>query len=219
MSELTPGSPEYTVNRNDPALLPPQLKAVRHFISFLRWRFSKAPAGAFHWDEATEHTPDQKGSEIYISGDTPLPSKFVNGRPAITVLRSQMQFQGTGIGDLAFHDLRNDAKARMDLIPTTIAINVLATLPVTAERLAMFCHDQIFALRETIVKTEKCILYTGARGTIGAPSPAGMLIDAPDPVYTVVPVYFPTYLQHVVHSMPLNKTILGGIEVNVKGTP
>jgi hypothetical protein len=216
MSNLTPGSPEFAVNRNDPALLPPRMRACRTIISFLRWRFSKAPAGAFHFDEASANSPEQKGSEIYISGDTPLPGKMVNGRPAITVLGTQLQFQGIGIGDMAFHDLQTGAKARMDLIPTNIAINVLATLPATAERLAWICHDEIFTLKELIMKVDKCILHTGSKASVGAPSPAGVLIDSADQTYTVVPVYFPTFLQHTTSSLPLNKTILGGVNFNVQ---
>lgn len=216
MSAQTPNSFEYALSRNDPALLPPRTRAVRVLIEFLRWRFSMAPVGALHWDPATASSPEQSGSEIYISGDTPLPAGYINGRPAITVLPAQMQYQGTGIGDLAFHDLRNDAKARMDLMPTTLIINCLARLPVAAERLAGIVHDEVWALRELLMKVEKGILHTGSRATISAPGPAGAMLDPPDPKASMVSIYFPTYLQHHVANLPLNKPILGGVNTTTK---
>jgi hypothetical protein len=162
-------------------------------------------------------SPDHNGSEIYISADTPLPAQSIGHRPGITVLRAQATDQGVGIGDVAFHDLATGSKSYMDLTPTTLIINVVSRLPFVAERLAAHCKTQVSAFREEIVKTEKCILYLGQRMSLGAPSPAGALVDTTDHDYIVVPVFVPTFLQHVTHKMPLNKPMLGSFKTTVRG--
>jgi hypothetical protein len=205
-------TPDHMLTQNDPAFYPPAVKAVRHIISFLKWRFSLLPLNSYRWDPATDITPDQKGSEIFIGADTPLQTAQVGKRPAITVLRSQMAYQGVGIGDKSYVDLRTGARSYLDLVPTTIGINVLSRVDVVAERLAGFVQSQIFALREEIVKTEPCILNIGARAGISPPTPAGTLVDTPNSDWRCVAMAYPTFLQDSITKTPLNKTIVG--EVN-----
>jgi hypothetical protein len=216
MTALTPSSPEYRLQQNDAAQYPPTVRAVRHIIGFLQWRFSLLPAGAYHWAPEDLETPEAIGSEIYISGDTPLPMRAVGDRPAITVLRSQLAFQGVGTGDVASHNWQTGGKTYMDLLPTTICINVLARLPFVAERLAWFVHEQIFTLREEIVRTEKCILSIGARATLTPPSPAGPMTDSPDSDWIVVSLFLPTYLQHRTAFVPINVPVLKKLDVQIE---
>jgi hypothetical protein len=214
MTALTPSSPEFAMQQNVMGQYPPTLRAVRHLTSFLQWRFSLLPAGAYHWQPEDAENPDQSGSEIFIGGDTPLPSRTIGDRPAITVLRSQLAFQGVGIGDVAFHNLRTGGKVYMDLLPTTLCINVLSRLAFVAERLAFFVQDQIFTLREEIVRSEKCILSIGARTTMGAPSPAGALVDEAGSDWIVVPLFLPTYLQHHTAFTPINVPVIKKISTS-----
>jgi hypothetical protein len=123
------------------------------------------------------------------------------------VMRSQVQFQGTGIGDVVDHSWGSGGKTRMDLIPTTICINVLSRIPTVAERLAWFIQDLVFGFREEIVRTEKCILSIGQRTSMPPPSPAGSLVDTEED-WTVVPLFLPTYLQHSVTTTPINVPVL-----------
>lgn len=211
MTANSPTTPESPYLGRD--VYPPTYQLVRHIISFLKWRFSKLPPGAYQWKPETESTPDQAGSEIFISADTPINPQQVGQRPAITVLRAAAAFQGTGIGDWAFTELSTGAQVRMDIIPTNLMINVLSRLPVEAERLAWFCAEQIWTFREEIVKSEPCILYTGARPSLSAPSPAGALVDSTDFEWSAVVVSFPAYLQHSTSKLPLNKKILSGVDV------
>lgn len=204
---------DWRLAQNVPEMLPPTIRAVRHLISFLQWRFSLLPVGAFHWAPEDNAEPDGQQSQIYIAGDTPIPAQAVGMRPAITVLRSQAAFQGIGLGDVVDHNLRTGGKSYMDLVPTTLCVNVLSRLPMVAERLAWFVQDQIFTLREEIVRTEKCILSLGARTTLGAPSPAGALVDSVDHDWCVVPLFLPTYLQHRTSFVPLNQPVLKSIKV------
>jgi hypothetical protein len=210
-SATTPEAP--TVGRD---LYPPTYQVIRTFVSFLKWRFSKLPPGAYQWKPETESSPDQAGSEVFISADTPIKPQQVGARPAVTVLRSVATFQGVGIGDWAYTDLQTGAMVKMDLIPTNVMINVLSKLPVEADRLAWFCAEQIWTMREEIVKSDPTILYTGARPSISAPTAAGQLVDSTDFEWCVVVVSFPCYLQHSTSKLPLNKTILKDIKTTLK---
>jgi hypothetical protein len=202
------GSPDHALQQNDPSFYPPTMRVCRHLIGFLQWRFSLLPAGSYHWAESEEQSVDRGASEIWISGDTPIPCQTVGFRPAITVLRSQVQFQGIGIGDVIDHRWGSGSKTRTDLIPTTICVNVLSRLPMVAERLAWFVQDQIFGFREEIVRTEKCILSIGQRTSMPPPSPAGSLVDSLEEDWSVVPLFLPAYLQHAVKTTPLNVPVL-----------
>lgn len=205
-------NPLFALTQNEPAFLPPTVRVVRHLISFLKWRFSLLPVGSYHYDPDSDTSPDQKGSEIFIGGDTPMKTAMAGARPAITVLRSQLAFQGIGIGDRLSADLRTGGRSYMDLMPTTIVVNVLSRVDVVAERLAFFVQEQIFTMREELVKSEPCILYMGARTGMSPPSPAGTLVDTPQSDWVCVALGLPTFLQHSTSKTPLNKTIVG--EVN-----
>lgn len=211
MSASTPTIPEAWIGRD---VYPPTYQLIRHVISFLKWRFSKLPAGAYQWKPETESSPDQAGSEVFISADTPINPQQVGQRPAITVSRGGASFQGVGQGDWAFTDFATGSKVRMDIIPTMLIINVLSKLPVEAEKLAWFCLEQIWTFREEITKTEPCIFNLGAKPSIMPPSPAGALVESTDFEWSVVVVSFPTYLQHSTSKLPLNQKIVGGVTVN-----
>jgi hypothetical protein len=222
MSAASPTIPEGPFGRDQYA---PLFQVVRHFVSFLKWRFSLLPQGSYRFDAETENTPEQKNSEIFIGADTPIRSDVVGKRPAITVLRTQAAFSGLGIGDLAFRDLATGGHSRMDLVPTNIMINCLSQEPVEAEMLADFCRQQVSAFREEIVKASNgLLLYTGSKPMLSAPSPAGSLVDTVEDDWRVVVVSFPTYIQDVIHVLPLNKKILNGVNISASvgrqpGTP
>lgn len=190
---------------------------VRHLVDFLKWRFSLAPRGAYHWVGEVDTSPEQSGTEIFIAADTPLHEESVGQRPAITVLRSHASFQGVGLGDLAYVDLASGSKARMDLIPTTVVIAALSKIPVECETLAWVISDQIFSLREEIIRTEPSLLYIGSRASIAPPTPAGSLMAGSTAhEWTAVTLSYPTYLQHNVGTVPLGKAVISkwGITTN-----
>ncbi len=215
-AHITPSSPEYALGQNDPAAYPPTLRAVRYLVSFLQWRFSLLPIGSYHWAPEDADQPDRSGSEIYISADTPLPARAFGERPAITVLRSQLVFQGIGIGDTMDHQLTSGAKSYMDLMPTTLCISVVSRLSYVAERLAWFCWEQVFTLREEIIRTEQSILSIGRAVTMTPPAPAGPLVESADTDWIAVALYLPTYLQHTMSFIPINRPVLSGFSVDVK---
>jgi hypothetical protein len=165
-------------------------------------------------------SPDQKGSEIFISADTPIEAdEHVGQRPAITVLRSTAAFQGIGIGDRSYVDWRTGAHHKMDIIPTTLNINVLSRISLEAENLAWFVGSHIWILRESLVRGQSGLLYMGNRPTFSAPSPAGSLVT-PDTEHNwvVVSVSFPVYLQHSMSALPLGDGLSSGIVEEIEAT-
>lgn len=216
MTAVLPPDPMHPLASMDRGFLPPHLKAIVHVLDFLKWRFSLLPVGAYRWNPETEDSPDQAESEIFIGADTPIRVVQVGKRPAITVLRSTLAFQGVGIGDLAFHDMRTGGKAYMDLLPTTLCINVLSRMPEVAERLAWHVTEQLWTLREELIKTEPCILLTGTKPVLGPPSPAGAFVDTEKPDWSVVTVTLPLYLQHTTSKMPLNRPIWNRTKWNLR---
>ena len=195
------------------AMYPPTYRAQRHLTSFLQWRFSLLPPGSYRY---VEDGPDAKESEISIGLDTPIDPVILGQRPAVTILRGPAAFQGIGFNDLAGLNMNDDTQSRLDMIPTTLMVNVLSELPVEAERLAWFCADQIWTMREEITRTEKCIHMIGARPTLSAPTAAGALIDSTDHEWCVVVAAFPTYLVHSSTKQPLNKPILRDVEIRAE---
>lgn len=202
--------PAYALTRNEAAFYPPTLKIIHHFVAFLKWRFSLLPVGTYHW---VEEGPDGRDSEIFIGASTPINTQVVGQRPAITVLRSQAAFQGMGMGDRMHTNWATGGRTYLDMIPTTVVINVLSRIDIVAERLAFFVQEQFFTLREELIRTEPCLLYCGARTSISPPSPAGTLTDSVKPDWTCVSLALPVFLQHVTSKMPVNKPILSDLKL------
>lgn len=213
MSVQTPSSADWSIQQDRPEQYAPPVRLIWHIVSFLQWRFSLLPVGAYHWAPEDLAAVDAGGSEIYISGDTPLPAHAVGDRPAISVQRSSVGFQGSGLGDMAFHHWPTGSKAYMDLIPTTLVISVLSRLAFVAERLAWFVQEQIFTLREEIVRKEKSILTLGSRAQLSPPQPAMGLIDASESDWMMVQIMMPAYLQHATAFVPLNRPVVQKIDV------
>lgn len=184
----------------------PLTNVVRVYVRFLKGLFAQCGPGAYRWDPASELSPDQKGSEIFITSDTPVKvDEYVGKRPAIAVVRGPAAFQGIGIGDIAHTDWQTGGQSRQDIIPTTIFVNVLSRVPLEAENLCWFAGQHIWQLRELLIKGQSGMLYTGSKPNYAPTSPAGSLV-APDTEHNwvVTTVSFPTYLHHGMHSVPLH---------------
>jgi hypothetical protein len=195
----------------------PLILIQRAFVTFIRGLFAQVPVGGpYHWEEPTpDHALDQEGSTIWIGTDTPIDPELVGLRPAITVSRGPAAFHGLGLGDRAFIDWKTGAVSKMDMLPTTVGINVLSRVPFEAEQLAWFVARHIWNLRDELLRGNTYALYAGNRPSLSPPSPAGSLVAGPDTEHNwvCVNINFPVYLQHLEVSMPLNKPILGEIVV------
>jgi len=204
MSAIMPTTPE--ANFDETWAANPLTHLVRHLVRFTKGLFAQCPAGSYRWCPETERSPDQKGSEIFITSETPLKmNEYVGKRPAIAILRGPAAFQGIGIGDRAFTDMSNGAQSKMDIIPTTLTFNVLSRVALEAENLAWFVGSHVWMLREFIAKGQRGLLYMGNRPSFSPVSPAGSLVS-PDTEHNwvVCTISFPVFLQHAMHSMPLH---------------
>lgn len=194
----------------------PITEAVRHMVSFFKWRFSKHPVGAYHYDleEGAE-----SASEIFIGAETPIEVERVGKRPAITVLRSQAAFSGIGLGNLAYVDLATGAEVYMDLLPTTLTVACLSNTPVVSESLGWYCATQVRAFWKPIVRASNGLfLTTGQQISISPISPAGALVNDTTGDWTAVVLGIPVYLQHSVTRMPLNQITLEDFDLRLRST-
>jgi hypothetical protein len=159
---------------------------------------------------------DDVGSEIWIGMDNPINTTVVGDRPAITVLRGPGSFQGVGIGDLAFTDLKTGGIVRMDILPVTLTVNVLSRIPLESESLAWFAAQHIWMFREEIMRGEEGIMFLGNRPSISPSTPAGSLVG-PDTEHNwaVCSVALPAYLQTSATKIPLNKQIIDSFELTM----
>lgn len=212
MSDNTPQTPEGQPGEDGSS---PLVRVQRVMVSFIRGLFAQCPPGAYHWDPETLSNPLQEGSELWIGTESPVDPEIVARRPAIVVGRGPAAFHGIGLGDQAYTDLATGAHVKMDMIPTTISINVLSRVPMEAEELAWFVIKHIWNLRDELMRGNSFILYMGQRPSLPPPSPAGSLVGGPETEHNTVTVSMtmPVYLQHMEVAMPLNKEVLRNFEV------
>lgn len=199
----------------------PLVKLQQVFVVFIRGLFAQCPPGAYHWEESSGTAQDQEGSEIWIGTETPINPEIVGVRPAVTVGRGSAAFNGIGLGDMAYIDLPTGSVVKMDMIPTTLTINVLSRTKFEAEELAWFIAEQIWTLRsEIIAANSNFLLYTGQRPQLSAPTPPGTLMagEQSDEDWICVSVAMPVYLQHMTVKSPLNKKVLKDFRIVATAT-
>lgn len=192
----------------------PVLHVRRVFLEFIGGLFATAPSGCYHWDPS-----NPEGSEIYLSDDTPIAVERVGARPAITVMRGPADFKGLGIGDMAYRDLATGAVAKMDMISTTVIINVLSRIPIESENLAWMINEHIWLYREEFIRSQPGLLYTGAKGRISQVTPAGSLVRGDtEHNWVVCSIFLPVYLQHMAAKYPLGDGRTKGFITGIDGT-
>lgn len=217
MTLTFPQTPEGQPSEQTRSLL---VRVQEGFITFIRGLFAELPRGAYHWEPSSGTSQDQEGSEIFIGSETPIDPEIVGSRPSVVVARGSAAFHGIGLGDQAFYDQQTGAFVKMDMIPTTININVVSRVKFEAEELAWFIANQIWTLRHVILRANPYILYTGQRPMLSAPSGAGALVQGPqsDEDYIVVTISMPAFLQHTSVAMPLNRPVVGEIRMVATAT-
>lgn len=191
----------------------PMIRLQKVVVGFIRGLFAQCPPGSYHWEESGVTSQDQEGSEIWIGTETPIDPEIVAKRPAVVVGRGPAAFHGVGLGDQAYIDLKTGGHVKMDMIPTTVNVNVLAKLPMEAEEIAWFIARHLWVLRNELLRGNTFILYTGQRPSLSPPSAAGSLVSGPNTEsdWIVVTVSMPVYLQHMEVAIPLNKQVLNEV--------
>ena len=217
MSTTTPQTPEGQPGDEGSS---PLVRFQRVVVSFVRGLFAEAPVGAYHWEPGTSGNPLQEGSEIWIGTETPIDPEIVGMRPAVTIGRGPAAFHGVGLGDQAYVDQATGAHVKMDMLPTTLNINVLSRVPFEAEELAWFVAKHIWNLRNELMRGNTFILYLGQRPALSPPSPAGSLVGGPDTEHNwvCVSINMPVYLQHMEVAMPLNQKVLREVTIVATAT-
>lgn len=189
-----------------------------HLASFLKWRFSLLPSGAYRYAGVETGETDEV-SEIHISMDFPVRPEIVNQRPAISVFRSAMQFQGLGLGDTLFSNPMDGSIARADLASLTYMVGVLSRVPAEAETLSWVVMNEISAFRGQIVKSFPDMLYFGQRMSMSPASPPGALLQDASHDWTAVILSIPTYLSYKHIFTPLNRPIVNNIGMTLTTVP
>lgn len=217
MSSITEQTPEGQPSDTGSS---PMIRFQVVIVDFVRGLFAQCPPGAYHWEPESATNPLQEGSEIFIGTETPLSPEIMARRPAVVIGRGPAAFHGIGLGDQAFVDQATGAFVKMDMIPTTLNINVVSRFPNEAEELAWFIARHIWLLRNEILRGNTFILYTGQRPALSPPSPAGSLVGGPEtePNWSAVGISMPVYLQHMEVAMPLNKPVLNEVRVVATAT-
>lgn len=207
------GAPEYGISD---ARSVPVYRVRRHLLTFLQWQFSKHPIGAYRF----VLTPDGQvasESEIFIGGDTPINPEVVGMRPTITISRGAQSYAGMSLNDKSYEDLRNGTKIRLDLTPVTYVMNCLGRTEEEAESIAYRATKLVWAMRDPIIVSEPALHLIGHQPQLGAPSPAGALVQgSPDLEWVAVVVNFPCYLVDSVTTQPLNKRVHQGTTVTIQ---
>jgi hypothetical protein len=216
---MNPTASESLMLGNVADALDPGMRAARHIIDFIRWRFSLLPVGAYHWEEEAQDK-SAPGSEIYIAYEGPIDPAVCGQRPAVTVAVGTMTFSGLGIGDRIHIDWQTGAQTRMDLIPTALNINVLSTKSIEAAKLRWFIVEQIWMFRDEIVRTEGALHNIGPRPSLGTPGPPGsLMVASTEEEWVACIAQFPMYVQHCATTLPMNKRILNDVRFNPKASP
>lgn len=209
MTYLYAQTPEGQPN---PETSSPLVRLQRVFVDFVKGLFAQVPRGqGYHWEVSSGTAQDQEGSDIWIGTETPIDPEITGIRPSIVVGRGSAAFHGIGLGDLAYVDQQTGAVVKMDMIPTTLTINVLSRVKFEAEELAWFVAVHIWTFRSEILAGNDFIMYTGQRPQLSSPSAAGSLVGGPqsDEDWVVVTISMPVYLQHMTVKSPLNKKPVG----------
>lgn len=217
MTEIFGQTPE---GQPDEERRSPLVKLQEVFVTFIRGLFAECPRGAYHWEAASGTSQDQEGSDIWVGTEYPINPEITGSKPSVVVARGSAAFHGIGLGDMAFFDINTGSVVKMDMIPTTLTINVLSRAKFEAEELAWFVAVHIWTLRSEIIKGNDFILYTGQRPQIGAPSAPGTLMTGPqsEEDWVVVTISMPVYLQHMTVKSPLNKRVLKDVRVVATAT-
>jgi hypothetical protein len=181
------------------------------YVRFIQGLFNAAPPGYYHW----EPTED---SEIYISDENPMKAETIGKRPAIAVSRGPAQFHSLGLDDMESYNMQTGQKKKSVLVPGTMTINCCSRADLECDRLAWVVAEQLWANRELLLKLG--FFEVGRQPVIGAPSPAGSIVqaDAGDEWY-VTSVTCPWQFNRTTVVTPLGERILQGIDLAMRTRP
>jgi len=143
---------------------------VKAFAAFLQTIWEKAPRGCYHWAKEGEDT------EIVITEANPVQLSEVDKLPAISLMLGRTRFNGSSLDDLVNVKIGNAEEVHTDLLPGTMTLNCLSSVPQEARFIAWQSARTIWNLRKIFIK-ETHIHEVGRHIEIGAVTPAGQLVQ------------------------------------------
>jgi hypothetical protein len=167
----------------------PLLRLRQLVVGFLQGLFAQADTGFFRW------SPDET-SEIYITDESPLDLRIVGQRPAITVLRADINWGQTSIDERRDYNMQTEERLHTDLLSGTMVMNCCSRTPLEAEYIAWIASKHSWILRRLMIKGTP-MHEIGRRQTIGALTPAGALVQGDSATSWInCPVYLPYHMQY-----------------------
>jgi len=178
------------------------------YVQFLQGLFWAAPPGHYHWE------PDET-TEIFISDENPLKADIIGNRPAIAVSRGPAQFQSLGFDDMDDYDFQSGAKKKSVLVPGTMTLHCVSRVDLECDRIAWVVAEQLWANRELLLRAG--FFEVGRQPMIGAPSPAGSIVQADQgEEWYVTSVTCPWQFNRTTVVTPLGKEIIKGVELAMR---
>lgn len=178
------------------------------YVAFIQGLFRASPPGAYHW------SPNED-SEIVISDEAPIHVERLGQRPAVSVTRGPVRFATLGLDDMESYNFQTGSKRKAVLVPGTMSINCCSRAPIESERLAWIIAEQLWLNREELLRAG--FFEIGRNPVIGAPSPAGSIVnaDSGDEWYATV-ITTPFQFQRTGQRTPLNAEVLNGITLSIR---
>jgi hypothetical protein len=126
-----------------------------------------------------------------------------------------VQFYSLGFDDMLTYDMSTGKKQKSVLVPGTMTINCLSRVDIESDNIAWVVAEHLWLLREKMMKSG--FFEIGRQPVIGAPSPAGSLIqnDGGDG-WTVTSITCPFQFYRTSQFTPLGERIVQGIELSLR---
>ena len=207
-------APAFEQNVANGALLrnSPILHLRTGVVQFIQGLFWYMPKGQYHWE------PDVDVTEIVITDESPLKVKDYGTRPCISVTRAPVTLSSLGLDDMSSYDAATGTKKKSVVVPGNMTINCCSRESLESEYLAFFVAEHVWLLRDVLQK--RSIYQIGQNIGIGAPSPAGSLVQADQgDEWTATSAAVPFQLVRTGSITPLGQRIVKEIEISLSRMP
>jgi len=189
----------------------PLLLLRKTCLSFVQGLFVQPSneVGSFRW------TPNLEETEIVVTDESPIKLDVVGKRPAISTVRSTAAWGKTSLDEMQERDLQTSKRKHTDLVSGHMTFNCCSREPLETEYIAWVVANHTWLLRRVLIKYTP--IHEFGRGqTIGAPTPAGALVQGDtEGEWICTPVSVPFFLQISGTVTPLGLTQLRQLEMEL----
>jgi hypothetical protein len=186
----------------------PLVHCRRVTLAFLQGLFAQCPRGQFHWNA------DSKISEIYIHDANPVDPEKIGQKPAITIIRSPMQFGQLFMDDMQDFNILDGQRTHSDMLSGTLVLNALSKVGVEAEEIAWFTARHTWILRRMLLRRGFHDVGRGMR--VDAVTPAGALVAGDsDQIWRKVSILMPFHFRYSDKLTPTGLEQIENIEFHI----